>query len=80
MMVVNFGVFNGCYCVMFINGNYITFVSYGEMILLSEKGKLKLQLYFDCEEYVVRVLDCEVKSMFFEVVKVMIVVICIFLQ
>lgn len=42
MMVVNFGVFNGCYCVMFINGNYIMFVSYGEMILLSEKGKLKL--------------------------------------
>lgn len=80
MMVVNFGVFNGCYCVMFINGNYIMFVSYGEMILLSEKGKLKLQLYFDCEEYVVRVLDCEVKSTFFEVVKVMIVVICIFLQ
>lgn len=42
MTVVNFGVFNGCYRVMFINGNYIMFVSYGEMILLSEKGKLKL--------------------------------------
>lgn len=80
MMVVNPGVFNGCYRVMFINGNYIMFVSYGEMILLSEKGKLKLQSYLDCEEYVVRVLDCEVKSMSFEVVKVMIVVICIFLQ
>lgn len=40
--VVNFGVFNGRYRVTFINGNYITFVSYGETILLSEKGKLKL--------------------------------------